>query len=146
MPPILLCWPMTSEADVGSMAVEAEPSHQYPIACCCVTDGSRGAVWQHEVWHGSVDEAKRCQWIPLCGENGTHGHSSSPAEHLRRSNSACQHHEAVSGIFQQWQQQCKWQAMFWTVTHSLNSCHTTKWRVKSAHPRESTNDGDHVKK
>jgi len=40
---------MTSEADVGGMAVEAEPFHQYPITfCCCVTDGSRGTVWQME--------------------------------------------------------------------------------------------------
>ena len=44
-PPILSCWPMTSEADIGGTAVEVEPSHQYPITCCCcVTDGSRGAV------------------------------------------------------------------------------------------------------
>jgi len=36
---------MTSEADVGGMAVEVELSQQYSIAyCCCVTDGSRGAV------------------------------------------------------------------------------------------------------
>lgn len=28
------------------MAVEVEPSHQYPIpCCCCVTDGSKGAQW-----------------------------------------------------------------------------------------------------
>jgi len=27
MPPISLCWPMTSEEDVGVMAVEVEPSH-----------------------------------------------------------------------------------------------------------------------
>lgn len=27
MPSILLCWPMMSEADVGGVAVEAEPSH-----------------------------------------------------------------------------------------------------------------------
>ena len=33
-----------SEVDVGGIAVEAEPSHQYPITfCCCVTDGNRGA-------------------------------------------------------------------------------------------------------
>jgi len=33
------------EADIGGMAVEAEPSQQYSILlCCCVTDGSRGAV------------------------------------------------------------------------------------------------------
>ena len=33
MPPIVFCWPMTSEADVGAMAVEVEPSHKYSIAC-----------------------------------------------------------------------------------------------------------------
>ena len=31
MPPVLLCWPMTSEAEVGAMAVEFEPSHHYSI-------------------------------------------------------------------------------------------------------------------
>ena len=30
-PLILLCWPMASEADVGDMAVEVEPSHQYSV-------------------------------------------------------------------------------------------------------------------
>ena len=44
-PPILLCWPVTAEADGGGMAVEVEFSHQYSITCCCcVTDGSRGAL------------------------------------------------------------------------------------------------------
>jgi len=28
MPPILLCWPTTSEVDVGGKAVEVKPSHQ----------------------------------------------------------------------------------------------------------------------
>ena len=59
MPPMLLCWPTTSEADVGSMIVEGEPSCQYSITfCCCVIDGSRGAVWQNGIWHGSAYEAK----------------------------------------------------------------------------------------
>ena len=31
MPPILLCQPMTSEADVSGMAVEVEPPRQYSI-------------------------------------------------------------------------------------------------------------------
>ena len=31
MPPTLLSWSMTSEADVGGMDVEAEASHQYSI-------------------------------------------------------------------------------------------------------------------
>lgn len=43
--PILLCWLMTSEAGVGVMAIEAEPSYQYSITFCChITDGSRRAV------------------------------------------------------------------------------------------------------
>jgi len=45
MPPILLCWPRMSGADVGDMAVEFEPFHQYSIKFCCrATDDSRGAV------------------------------------------------------------------------------------------------------
>jgi len=45
MPPILWSVLAMSEADVSSMAVEDEPSHQYSIKfCCCVTGGSRGAV------------------------------------------------------------------------------------------------------
>ena len=35
MLPTLLWWPTMSEADVGSMAVEAELSHQYSIIFCC---------------------------------------------------------------------------------------------------------------
>ena len=87
------------------MAVEAEPSHQYPITCCCcVTDGSRGAVWQNAVWHGSLYEAKVCHWIPPCGKNCPHWHSLTLAEHWWRSNSGCEHSETVGGAFQQWQQ------------------------------------------
>jgi len=62
------CWPMTSEVDVGGMAVEVEPSHQYSITCCHVTDGSRGAVWQKDVWHGGMYEAKVHHWIPTRGK------------------------------------------------------------------------------
>jgi len=48
MPPILWRWLTMSGADVGGMVVETEPSHQYPITCCCqLTDGSGGAVWQN---------------------------------------------------------------------------------------------------
>ena len=90
MPPILLCWPTTSEADVGDMAVEGEPSHQHFVKFCCrATDGSRGAVWQNGVWHGSAYEAKVCNWIPPCGKNCTLWHSSTLAERLRRPNTGC---------------------------------------------------------
>ena len=45
MPPILLCWPTTSEANVVDMAVEVEPSRQYTVKFCYrATDDSRGAV------------------------------------------------------------------------------------------------------
>ena len=45
MPPISLCWPVTSEVDAGGTAVEVEPSQQYSVPFCCrATDGSRGAV------------------------------------------------------------------------------------------------------
>ena len=45
MPPISLCWPTVAEVDVSAMAVEVAPSHQYSITfCCCVRNGSRGAV------------------------------------------------------------------------------------------------------
>ena len=94
MLPMLFYQPMTSEVDVGSMAVEVEPSHQHSITCCCcVTDGSRGAVWQNSIWCGSADEAKVCSWIPPCGKNGTHWHSLIFVEHLLRPNSGCEHGE-----------------------------------------------------
>jgi len=45
MTPILLCWLTMSEADVGDMAVEVEPSRQYTVKFCChAIDDSRGAV------------------------------------------------------------------------------------------------------
>ena len=66
---------------VGGMTVEAEPSRQHPFTCCCcVADGSRGAVWQNGVWHGSAYEAKGWLWIPSGGNSGTHWHSSTLAE------------------------------------------------------------------
>ena len=98
---ILLCWPTTSEADVGGMAVRVEPSHQYSVKFCCrVTDGSRGAVWPNGIWHGCAEEAKVCHWIPPQGENCTHWHSLTLAAHLWRPNSGCEQW----GLLQQWQQ------------------------------------------
>ena len=62
IPPILLCWPMTSEVNVGGVAVEAEPSPHYSATCLRhVTDGSRGAVRQ-------VCMKQRCG-IPPFGQN-----------------------------------------------------------------------------
>jgi len=45
MLPILLRWSMTSEVDVGGMAVKMEPYHQQSIVVFChVTDSSKGTV------------------------------------------------------------------------------------------------------
>ena len=67
MPPILLYWPMMSEADAGGMAVEVEPSHQYSVTFCCdLTDGSRGVVWQNGIGHESLYETKICCHILPC--------------------------------------------------------------------------------
>ena len=74
VPSVLLCWRKTSEVDVGDMAVTVERSHQYSVTCCCcATDGSRGAVWQNGVWHGSADESQACHWIrPFLWEKKCH--------------------------------------------------------------------------
>ena len=81
--------------------------------CCCVTDGSRGEVWQNGVWCGSADEEKVCHWIPPCGKNDTHCHSSTLAEHLWRPESGCEHSEVWGGYF--------WAVTTVTVGH-LNWC------------------------
>ena len=106
MPFILLCWPVMSEVDGGGTAAEVEPSHQYSVTfCCCVTDGSREAVWQNCIWHGSVDETKVHHWIPPYKKTSSLWHSQIPAEWLWRPNRGCEHSTVVSGTFQQWQQQ-----------------------------------------
>ena len=85
-----------SEVDPGGMAEETEPSHQYSITfCCCVRDGSEGAIWQNGGLHGSAYEAKVYYSVPQCGKDGTHWHSSMLAERLWRPNSGCEHSEEV---------------------------------------------------
>ena len=96
MPPLLWCWPTTPEVDVGGMAAEAEPSHQYSITCCCcVIDGNRRVVWQNDIWRGSVCEAQMCHRILPWRKNGTHWHSSMLAENFSRLTSGCEHSETV---------------------------------------------------
>ena len=70
-PPVLLHWLTISKVDVGGVAVEAEPSHQYFFTCCCcVTDGSRRdsltdwyLTWKC-VWSKGV-ELNSCTWNKL---------------------------------------------------------------------------------
>ena len=65
----------------------------FHFCCCCVTDGSRGAVWQNGVWHESADETKVYHWISPCGKNGTLWYLSRLAEHIWRPKSGCEHSE-----------------------------------------------------
>jgi len=100
VPPTLLYRPLTSEADVGGTAIEVKPSHQYSSTLCChVTFGSRRAVWENSICHGSTDETRVCNWISLYGKNCTHWHSSVLYECLWKSNSGCEYSETVVGVF-----------------------------------------------
>ena len=144
MLPILLSQPTTSEVDVGGMAVEVEPSHQYVMTfCCCATDGSRGAIWPNGVLHGIASEVK-------CIIEFLHVEKMTPTDihwHLLNvygDQTVCEHSEVVGGVFQQWQQWHERQGTFWMVKHS---CHTTKWRAyQSAHLCRPSNGGDYVEK
>ena len=49
-PPILLCWPMTSEVSVSGLAVEVEPSCQYSVTCCCCEGQSDTITSVMEAW------------------------------------------------------------------------------------------------
>jgi len=90
MLPILLYWPTISGMDVGGMAVEVEPSHQYAMTlCCCVTDGSRadGLTEQSLSWKWvwskgvSLNSSMWKKWHPW--------HSFMLAEHWWRPKSGC---------------------------------------------------------
>ena len=99
-------WPMTSEADFGSTAVEVELFCPYTITYgCCATDGSRGAVWQSGAY-----EAKVCHWIRPYRKTW---HSLMLAELLWKPNSGYQQGEVVGGGFQQWWQECERRTTFW---------------------------------
>ena len=109
MTPVLRCWPTISAEGISGMKAEAEPSWKYTVTFCCHgKDSHRGAVWQNSVWCGSAYEAKVCHWIHPFREkkkkNCTQWHSLMLALHLWRSNSGCEHNEAMGGQFQQWHQ------------------------------------------
>ena len=82
---------------------------------------------------------KACHWVPPCGKNGTHWHSSVLAECLWRSNSGCQHREAVGGEFQQWWQ---WQR----VTSAGAGCHKRSMQALHLWQKCIANGSDYVEK
>jgi len=116
IPPISLCWPTVLEADVdGNHSQGWTFPPIFCSFCCCVIDGSRGAVWQNNVWHGSVYVAKVClhssiwkKWHPLAFIDAFWTFL-----------------EAKEWMWAQWRHK-RWQAMFQTAMHS---CHAGKLRV-----------------
>ena len=81
MLPILLCWLMTSEVDVGGLAAEGQ--------CHKMVSDMK------------VHVKRRCHWIPPHGKKGTHLHALTLAESLWRPNSGFGHSDVVGGTFQQ---------------------------------------------
>ena len=135
---------LAEEVDVIGMAVAHEPSHRYSITFFChATVGSRWAVWQNTILHGSTNEAKLCNWTSPFIRNGTDRHSLTLSECFWRSTSGCEHSEAVSSEFHLYQQ-CDGQA---ACQMAMHSCHTTKWIAYwSINPSKLANGGDHVEK
>ena len=127
------------------MAVQVEPSHQYFLTiCCCVTDGSRGAVWQ--MASGSAYEAKICDWIPP---------SRKKLLPLMFVDGYRTFMETKQWILAQWGGGLCISGMAtatWKTSHVLDGyaqLHTTKneWRVSpSAHSHESANADDYAEK
>ena len=63
-----------SEADVGGMTVEAEPSVNIPLYFVAGWQMAAEAVYQNGVWHGNAYEAKVCHWFLHAEKKCTHIH------------------------------------------------------------------------
>ena len=57
---VLLSWPTMPEADVGGMAIEVEPSHQYSIVFCCVQQMATEGQSNRMVSEVEVHMKQRC--------------------------------------------------------------------------------------
>ena len=125
MPLMLFCWPMTSEADGGGTAVEAEPSCWCYILMLCDRWQQRGSLtkwhltWKY-MWSKGVllNSSVQKKWHPLTFID--------VCWTLWRQNSGREHSEEVGGAIWQWRQWHERQASFQTAVYS---CHTAKWRV-----------------
>ena len=132
MPPILLyqhdfkgCWWW-----YGSRGWTFQPRFHNILLLC-----DRWAVWQIGALHGSEYKGKVCHWILTCWNNCTHWHLSVLVVCLWRHNNGGEYSEVVGGAFQQWKQWNERQAL---SQMTMNSCHTTNWRVpQSAHLHKS---------
>jgi len=61
MPPFLFCWPTTSEADVGGMAVEVEPSTNIPFHFVAMWQMAAAGQSDKMAYEMEVCMKKRCR-------------------------------------------------------------------------------------
>ena len=73
MRPILLCWLMTLEVDVGGMAVEVAPSHQYSLIFNIVM-WEMAAERQSDRMASDMEVCMQQRCVAHCGKNGIHWH------------------------------------------------------------------------
>jgi hypothetical protein len=66
MPPILLCWPTTLEADASYMALEVEPSRQSFVSFVVVRQIAREEQFGKMASDMEVSTKQRCYLIPKC--------------------------------------------------------------------------------
>jgi len=148
LPPILLFWPMTSEVDVGGMAVEDEPSHQYPITCGCVWQVSAEGQSDKMASEMEAQMKQRCVTPPCVlhvEKNGTYWHLSMLSGCLWRPNSRCEHSEGWAVCFSSGDRNvkarpcCGWRCiavMPWNEEH-LNQLIHANWLIVVAKLRKS---------
>ena len=96
---------------------------QYPVTCCCcVTDGSRGAVWHSGGWSKgvSLNSSMWKKWHALAIINCCW-----PS--WQRLNSGCEHREVLSSVFQQWREQVS-SASGDCCKHGMQALVPCKWK------------------
>ena len=102
-PPILLCWPTTSEVNAGGMAVQVEPFQKYSFTFCCHgTDGSR-LQSDKVVYDKEVRLKQRCVTKFLHEEKMAFTDMHQYLLNVDRDQTADVNTEAVQSAFQQWQ-------------------------------------------
>jgi len=86
MPPLLLYWPKTSEADIGKLNISANILLYFVVMWQMTAEGHS---------YKMVSDIKVCHLVPSWIKNVMHWHSLLLAECLSRPKSGCKHSEVV---------------------------------------------------
>lgn len=103
-----------SEADVGVMEVEAEPSHQYTTIFCCHETAAEGSLTKKNIWYRNAYEAKVRHWISPCRIKNWPTDINWHLLHVY-GDKTVEVAQWDSRMLQQWWQRCERLAMFQTV-------------------------------